>query len=66
MKKILFTAVFIALTVSPSKALAFDYLKFTLGIGSGDLIHEVADQAVAEINDTPFRWKNGFGRRWIK
>ena len=65
MKKILFMAVFIVLTVSPSKALAFDYLKFALGIGSGYVIHEVAHQAVAEINDTPFRWKNGFGSRWI-
>ncbi len=50
---------------STSTAFAFDYLKFALGVGSGYVIHEAAHQAVAEVNGTPFKWKNGFGSAWV-
>ena len=41
----------------PQSAYAFDYLKFTLGVGSGYVIHEAAHQAVADVNGMPFKWK---------
>lgn len=46
-------------------AFAFDYLKFALGVGSGYVIHEASHQIVAEVNGTPFKWKNGFGSTWV-
>ncbi|MEK6679056.1 MAG: hypothetical protein AABY39_06540 [Nitrospirota bacterium] len=49
----------------PQSAYAFDYLKFTLGVGSGYVIHEAAHQAVADINGTPFKWKAGTGGTWV-
>ncbi len=53
------------ISFSSDEVFAFDYLKFALGVGSGYVIHEAAHQAVADVNGTPFKWKNGFGSTWV-
>lgn len=64
MKKIITLFIIVVYLFIPSTTFAFDYLKFTAGVGSGYVIHELSHQAVADFTHTDLQWKDYFGNRW--